>query len=274
MRRKFPNHPDIKTDTWQECQKRCAATEHCKFFTWHKRNNRFKNDCALSQTYGWKKKDSTVSGPRECSKGECQFIGYMFSPSFERSHSCFNVEYFPVCDGSEEPQVVGSTSYDCPGGTHCGRFPAKAVFSLADDGTARHNKFNFWLAPQKKAGPEQGFTLDLGCAKKAVGVRLKNTQNRPRFRDRGTKRFRLLGSSSGTGGPWQTLLEANLEDSRQQKPPPVKKLLFEKSLVVRFLKFQLLEFWGRGGGLQHLSVLTEDDAGDTFLENQHRHPNS
>ena len=193
---------------------------------------------------------------------------------FERSHSSFNVEYFPVCDGSEEPQVVGSTSYDCPGGTHCGRFPAEALFSLEDDGTARHNKFNFWLAPNAAAGPEQGFTLDLGCAKKAVGVRLKNTQNRPRFRDRGTKRFRLLGSSSGTGGPWQTLLEANLEDSRQQKPPPVKNLLFEKTLVVRFLKFQLLEFWGRGGGLQHLSVLTEDDAGDSFLENQHRHPSS
>ena len=68
MHRKFPNHPDIKTDTWQECQKKCAATEHCKFFTWHKRKNRFKNDCALSQTYGWKKKDSTVSGPRECPK--------------------------------------------------------------------------------------------------------------------------------------------------------------------------------------------------------------
>ena len=177
------------------------------------------------------------------------------------------MEYFPVCDGSEEPQVVGSTSYDCPGGTHCGRFPAKAVFSLADDGTAKHNKFNFWLAPNKKAGPEQGFTLDLGCAKKAVGVRLKNAQNRG-YKDRGTKRFRLLGSNSGTGGPWKTILEANLDDSRKQKPPPVKKLLFEKTQIVRFLKFQLLEFWGEGGGLQHLSVLTENDAGNLFLENQ------
>ena len=183
------------------------------------------------------------------------------------------MEYFPVCDGSEEAKVTWSTSYDCPGGVHCGKFPASGIFSLADDGTAGHNKFNFWLAPQKKAGPEQGFTLDLGCAKKAIGVRLKNTQNRQRFRDRGTKKFKLLGSNSA-GGPWQTILEANLEDSRQQKPPPVKKLLFEKTLVVRFLKFQLLEFWGRGGGLQHLSVLTEDDAGDSFFENQHRHPSS
>ena len=181
------------------------------------------------------------------------------------------MEYFPVCDGSEEPQVVWSTSYDCPGGARCGKFPASAVFSLADNGTAGHNKFNFWLAPQEKAGPEQGFTLDLGCAKKAVGVQLKNTHNRG-YRDRGTKRFKLLGSTSAAGPwqteAWQTILEANLEDSRQQKPPPVKNLLFEKTLVVRFLKFQLLEFWGSGGGLQHLSVLTEVDAGDFFVKNQ------
>ena len=167
-----------------------------------------------------------------------------------------------------------STSYDCPGGRRCEWFPASAVLSLEDDDTAGHNKFNFWLAPNKKAGPEQGFTLDLGCAKKAVGVRLKNTKIQERIRrffwiNRGTKRFRLLGSNnSGTDGPWQTIVEGNLEDSRHQKPPPVKKLLFEKSLVVRFLKFQLLEFWGSGGGLQHLSVLTEGDAGDSFLENQ------
>ena len=128
----------------------------------------------------------------------------------------------------------------------------------------RHNKFNFWLAPNMKAGPEQGFILDLGFAQKAVGVRLKNTHNR-RSRDRGTKRFRLLGSSRSSEGPWQNILEANLEDSRQQKPPPVKLLLFKSPLVVRFVKFELLEFWGVGGGLQHLSVLAEDNAGDCWL---------
>ena len=171
------------------------------------------------------------------------------------------MEYFPVCDGSEEAKVTWSTSYDCPGGVHCGKFPASGIFSLADDGTAGHNKFNFWLAPQKKAGPEQGFTLDLGSAQKAVGVQLKNTHNR-RFRDRGTKKFRLLGSSRSSEGPWQKILEANLQDSRQQKAPPVIKKFFEKPLIVRFVKFQLIEFWGEGGGLQYFSVLAEDDAGD------------
>ena len=164
---------------------------------------------------------------------------------------------------SEEPRVVASTSYDCPGGVHCGRFPASAVFSLGQDMLVGDNKFNFWLAPQEKAGAEQGFTLDLGSAQNAVGVRLKNTHNL-QFRDRGTKRFRLLGSSRSSSGPWQTILEAKLKDSRQQKSPPVQKLLFENPLLVRFVKFELLEFWGDGGGLQHFSVLTEGDAGDCF----------
>ena len=171
------------------------------------------------------------------------------------------MEYSPGCDGSENPHVVKSTGYDCPNGRHCGKFPASAVFSLGDDAAVGNKKVNFWLAAHGKAGPEEGFTLDLGCVKWAIGVRLKNTHNR-RYRNRGTKKFKLLGSSkSGTDGPWQTILEENLEDPRKQNPPPVKKLHLEKALDVRFLKFQLLEFWGSGGGLQHLSVFTENDSG-------------
>ena len=172
------------------------------------------------------------------------------------------MEYSPGCDGSEKPHVVKSTGYDCPNGRDCGKFPASAVFSLGDDAAVGHNKVNYWLAAHEKAGPEEGFTLDLGCVKKAIGVRLKNAHNR-RFRNRGTKKFKLLASDkSDTDGPWQTILEENLEDPRQQNPPPLQMLHFEKALDVRFLKFQLLEFWGRGGALQHLSVFTENDSGD------------
>ena len=122
--------------------------------------------------------------------------------------------------------------------------------------------FNIWLTPNKRAGPGTGFTLDLGCVKKAEGVRLKNTHNRG-FRDRSTKKFRLLGSlTNADKGPWQTLLEANLEDSRQQRrPPPIKQLMFENPQNVRFIKFELLEFLQWGGGLQYFEVLAKDDAG-------------
>ena len=120
--------------------------------------------------------------------------------------------------------------------------------------------FNIWLAPNKKAGAEIGFTIDLGSAKMAEGVRLKNIHNR-QYRDRSTKKFRLLGSATSADGPWQTLLEANLEDSRQQRPPPIKQLMFENPQNVRFIKFELLEFLQWGGGLQYFEVLAKDDAG-------------
>ena len=65
-----------KTDTWQECQKNCAECEQCNFFTWHKpTNNRWKNVCALSHSFGFKHADTTVSGPKECPKSEWWCIG-------------------------------------------------------------------------------------------------------------------------------------------------------------------------------------------------------
>ena len=176
----------------------------------------------------------------------------------------FHEEYSPeACEGSEWPRVMEATTYD-------GRWPASNLFSLEDDVFDPRNWHlqNYWLSANKKAGPDEGFILDLGCTTKAIGVLLKNAQN-GFHKDRGTKKFKLLGSTeSGTDGPWQTILEKDLEDPRQQRPPPVQKLLFEKEVDVRFLKFEMLEFWGNGGGLQHLSVLTEDDGGDLYLCNQ------
>ena len=181
-----------------------------------------------------------------------------------------NLGYLPGCDGGKKPVVLKSTSYGCQdsladAGT-CGMFPASSIFELgierAIGKVAKTGKplYNIWLAPSKKAGPDQGFTLDLGCAKKAEGVLLKNTHNR-QYRDRSTKKFRLLGSPTSAEGPWQTLLEANLEDSRQQRPPPIKQLMFENPQNVRFIKFELLEFLQFGGGLQYFEVLAKDDAG-------------
>merc|ERR1711913_164727 len=59
------------TDTWQECQKKCAESKHCKFFTWHKEESHWKKGCNIFDTYAWKAGGFlTVSGPRECSKNK------------------------------------------------------------------------------------------------------------------------------------------------------------------------------------------------------------
>ena len=63
------------------------------------------------------------------------------------------------------------------------QFPAINVLTEA----RVEKKGNFWLSQEKKAGPDQHFTLDLGCLGTIIGVRLINARNGG---DRGTKKFR------------------------------------------------------------------------------------
>ena len=111
---------------------------------------------------------------------------------------------------------------------------------------------SFWLAEDLRAGPGQGFTLYLGCNKTVEGVMLRNTHG-AKWRDSGTNRFKILGSLN-EDGPWQELLEESLEDSRHQDPPPVEQFVFSQPSVVSFIKFELLDYWDTGGGLQYFSV--------------------
>ena len=72
MYRAFPDAPEGfkeqngRTDTWQECQRRCAEIKECRGFTWHKENNRFSKRCSVFSIYHGKRQDTTVSGPKEC----------------------------------------------------------------------------------------------------------------------------------------------------------------------------------------------------------------
>ena len=164
-----------------------------------------------------------------------------------------------MCDSE---QIISYTSYGCPGGPEksdsiwCNAFPASNIFSKESDYSWTQDPkdpTNFWLAEGGKVGEEQGFIMSLGCQKTVVGVNLRNTHNAG-FRDRSTKKFRILGSAD-KNGPWQELLLANLEDSRRQDPPPLQQLMFPNSAAVSFLKFELLEYYGRGGGLQFFEVI-------------------
>ena len=94
----------------------------------------------------------------------------------------------------------------------------------------------------------------LGCTKTVKGVVLRNTHNAG-YLDRSTKKFRILGSSH-IDGSWQELLVANLKDSRRQNPTPVQQLKFASPAVVSFIKFEMLEMWGvGGGGLQYFALI-------------------
>ena len=166
-----------------------------------------------------------------------------------------------MCENtSAAVQIISSTSWNCPGGPEksssswCKMFSASNVLSDAVEKKNDGQKWaNFWLAEQRKAGEEQGFIMSLGCNKRVAGVNLRNTHN-AHHHDRSTKKFRVLGSAD-KNGPWQELLLANLEDSRRQDPPPFQQLMFPNSAAVSFLKFELLEYYGRGGGLQFFEVI-------------------
>ena len=164
-----------------------------------------------------------------------------------------------TCDSE---QMVSSTSYGCPGGPEqsdsslCSVFPASNILTLDDDDERDVNPWpgqsNYWKAEDGKVGEEQGFIMYLGCIKTVTGVSLKNTHN-AHHHDRSTKKFRILGSATNSG-PWQELLVADLEDSRNQDPPPLQQLMFENSAAVSFIKFELLGYCGQSGGLQYFAI--------------------
>ena len=159
-----------------------------------------------------------------------------------------------------EPEIISSYSYHCPGGPEnskgkfCKLFLASNVLTNDDDDswTKLHtDPSNYWLAENKKTGKNQGFVMSLGCKKTVVGVNLVNTHNAGHH-DRSTKKFRVLGSDA-KDGPWEELLVANLEDSRRQSPPPLQQLKLSKPADVSFIKFELLKYYGHGGGLQYFA---------------------
>ena len=51
------------------------------------------------------------------------------------------------------------------------------------------------------------------------------------------------------------MLETSLEDSRQQRDPlPVQEIDLQSKADGQFLKFELLEWYGVGGGLQFFDI--------------------
>ena len=73
---------------------------------------------------------------------------------------------------------------------------------------------------------------------------------------------RLYTSPTGSE-PWTQILDKELEDSRQTLDPlPLQLIPVQKKIASQFLKFELVSWWGNGGGLQYFDV---QRIGETFL---------
>lgn len=101
-----------------------------------------------------------------------------------------------------------------------------------------------WLGPSSLPG---SFIMDMGCQKERSILELINTVDG----NRATKNFRLLSSASFMG-PWAVLVEGKME-KMENPPPPMETFSFE-STTDQFYKFEIVDWYGNGGGLQYFDV--------------------
>ena len=91
------------------------------------------------------------------------------------------------------------------------------------------------------------------CSRLITGFKIKNKGERD-MTDWGTKDFRVSGSYNDSS-PWESLMEAQLNDTRG-KSAPLLNFTFDKQHLLQFLKFDLISFWGnQGGGLQYFAPI-------------------
>ena len=144
-------------------------------------------------------------------------------------------------------------------------FPASSVLILGEeDGKLTSNKYNFWLAEQKKT-TGQGFTIKVDtCPRLIAGCQIKNKGNGNNWNDWLTREFRVKGSLN-KDGPWEILLEDELVDTRG-KPASLLNFTFEELVEIQFLKFELVSYWGGwGGGLQYFAGIPDTSKQHPFI---------
>ena len=131
-------------------------------------------------------------------------------------------------------------------------YPASSVLILGEKDRKLDSGFkNYWLA--KSTG--QGFIMRVDtCVRLIAGCQIKNIGKGWSGRNRVTKEFKVSGSLS-ENGPWETLVEDQLNDTTGNKLASLLNFTFERPVEIQFLKFDLVSFWGNGGGLQYFAPI-------------------
>lgn len=156
--------------------------------------------------------------------------------------------FSPECPDDQAVSVVTEEHGTWP----CCQKDTFSATKLLTNGRVELHQENYWLAPQQSAAE---FVLDLGCNKIVNMVELVNTHN-GNHRDRSSKEFKV-SISHYPAGPWSSVVYESLEDSRDQEDPlPVLTFPFstDTEVTARFVKFNLISWYGEGGGLQYFGV--------------------
>ena len=144
---------------------------------------------------------------------------------------------------------------------HLSLYPASSVLWLWEEDEERGDGlYNFWLAePGETTG--QGFTVKVdSCPRMIVGVQIKNKGKQSNYcnnhghcpDDRATRGFKVSGAKNETG-PFELLLEEELVDTTGNKAASLLDFTFDKAVEVQYLRFDLVSYWGAGGGLQYFA---------------------
>ena len=64
----------------------------------------------------------------------------------------------------------------------------------------------------------------------------------------------LWNCSTSKHGPWKEVIDETLADSRNKENPlPLQAFSFE-SVTAKFVKFEVLSWYGIGGGIQYFDI--------------------
>ena len=65
----------------------------------------------------------------------------------------------------------------------------------------------------------------------------------------------LCASAVSGNGPWKEVVSETLEDSRQQKDPLPQQEFPFPTQTGRYVKLEVVSYYGHGGGLQHFNII-------------------
>ena len=145
----------------------------------------------------------------------------------------YDLDYTPSTDCKKK--VVTGNYFDQ-------RYGVSNVF----ENNATQAEGTYWLGPSNSDG---SFIVDFGCEKQRSILELTNVRDG----GRATKKFRVSSSSSHVG-PWTELVEGSMEDSRQKTEALELENFSFPSTTDRYFKFEVLDWYGVGGGLQYFDV--------------------
>ena len=147
-------------------------------------------------------------------------------------------------------EVVQSTA-------HHSFYPISSVLILAEEdgwlAGVGGNVRNYWLAEGGKT-TGQGFTLKVdSCPRWIAGVQIKN-KGKGGYTTWATREFKISGAKN-VNGPWQTLVQNELSNTTGGNAAFLLNFTFEQPVEVQYLRFDLISYWGKGGGLQYFAAI-------------------